>query len=137
MRSEAHIDRTQGRPRGCGGPFTDCATLIQHLEADTCPSGITHAAIDKVLPSCHYEHLLTTEDLLDSSDMPSTLHVTSSAHIPRSEVFICDLCNGAFPTASMQGAPGPSGRESGRFAQSRAVSDVAETAVNSGSSCIP
>lgn len=61
MRSEAHVGRTHPCPCRCGRSFTDRAAVIQHLEAGTCSSGVTRAAVDQAMPAIDNKHFFTTD----------------------------------------------------------------------------
>lgn len=100
MRSEAHVGRTHPCPCRCGRSFTDRATVTQHLEAVTCLSGITHAAVDQAMPSMDNKRFFTTDAAASSQEAipPARRVATEESYDPKRNLYVCALCNSGFKT---------------------------------------
>ena len=99
MRSEAHVGRTHLCPCRCGRSFTDRATVIQHLEAGTCSSGITRAAVHQAMPSIAHKRFFTTDAATSQETIwPARRVATVDSHDAARNLFVCALCNSGFKT---------------------------------------
>lgn len=100
MRSEAHVGRTHPCPCRCGRSFTDRATVLQHLEAGTCSSGITRADVDQAMPSIDNKRFFTTDAAASSQEKiaPARRVATEESHDSKRNLYVCALCNNGFKT---------------------------------------
>lgn len=83
-----------------GRSFTDRATVVQHLEAGTCSSGITRADIDQAMPSIDNRRFFTTDAAASSQGAiaPAPRVATEDSHDLKRNVYVCALCNSGFKT---------------------------------------
>lgn len=100
MRSEAHVGRTHPYPCRCGRSFTDRATVIQHLEAGTCSSGIARAAVDRAMPSIDRKRFFTSDAAISSQEaiLPVRRVATEGSHDSKRNLYVCALCDRGFKT---------------------------------------
>ncbi|POY71613.1 hypothetical protein BMF94_5306 [Rhodotorula taiwanensis] len=126
MRSAAHVGLGHRCPaRNCGRSFRDRATLLQHLESGTCPSGVNRRLIDDFIAKHDRHRIITTgpsRNLLVGA-APAVRYIATerSCDWTRS-VHVCALCQSehdslqalnnhwSLPRHTYAGANGPDGR---------------------------
>ncbi|GAA5980161.1 hypothetical protein JCM10908_001555 [Rhodotorula pacifica] len=126
MRSAAHVARNHACPFRCGRAFIDRATVVQHLEAGTCSSGVNRSMIDNYLRTHDKSRFITTGSAhkLLEGPAPAIKYIASERSYDfHRAAYVCVLCNGSFgtlrglnahlasPRHTYAGANGPNGEK--------------------------